>query len=340
MADGNKSLRRASIAKEDEFYTQIADIEREMRHYIQYFKDKTIFLNCDDPETSNFWKYFELNFDRLGLKRLISTHYETDKPSYKLELTGDVDGNGRTDKHDIVRTTLRQNGDFRSPECIEIMKGADIVITNPPFSLFRDYIAQLIEYDKKFIVIGRETNVGYKEIFPLIKDNKIWLGYYSGDMAFTVPDYYEERKTRYWVDENGQKWRSLGNACWFTNLDTTLRHEELKLFKQYNPIDYPKYENYDAIEVRKIVDIPCDYYGIMGVPANFLSKYNPDQFEIVGLGNGYLGQSIGITGIPKEHKKLMKGHSAAGDLYYMRDGKPIVPFTRVLIRRKGHNNEN
>lgn len=282
----NKSLRKAKSSAEDEFYTQLSDIEKELRHYRNYFKDKTVFLNCDDPVESNFWKYFELNFTTLGLKKLISTHYEMEKPSYKLEITKDENGDGIITSKDIVTTKLKQNGDFRSPECIEILKEADIVVTNPPFSLFREYVAQLMEYDKKFIIIGNQNAITYSEIFTLLKENKIWLGYHSGDMEFIVPSYYEPRATRY-REENGVKYRSLGNICWFTNLDTVKRHESIILYKTYNPEEYKKYDNFDAINVNKTKDIPMDYDGYMGVPITFMDKYNPEQFAIVDALNRY-----------------------------------------------------
>ena len=284
---GNAALNKANKTKEDEFYTQLSDIEKELRHYRSHFKDKIVFLNCDDPETSNFWKYFQLNFYALGLKKLISTHYEEQKPSYKLEIVAaDLEKDGQFTIPDYVKTPLEQNGDFRSQECIEILKEADIVVTNPPFSLFREYVAQLIEYEKKFLIIGSQNNITYKEIFPLLKNNKIWLGYHSGDMSFRVPDYYEPRATRYWVDENGNKWRSMGNITWYTNLDIKKRHKEMILYKTYNPDEYQKYDNYDAINVDKVSEIPIDYNGVMGVPITFMDKYNPEQFKIVGLTTG------------------------------------------------------
>ncbi|KEZ22473.1 adenine-specific methyltransferase EcoRI family protein [Glaesserella parasuis] len=282
---GNKNLHRANREKNDEFYTQLVDIENELRHYTQHFKDKIIFCNCDDPEESNFFRYFALNFEHLGIKKLIATHFDANEPTYKLEIDRELDLNtdGKIDFQDIQRIPLQQNGDFRSPECIEILKQSDIVVTNPPFSLFREYVAQLIEYEKKFVIVGNQNAITYKETFKLIKENKIWLGNKSGDMAFRVPDYYEEKATRYWQDETGQKWRSLGNICWFTNLDHAKRHEELLLYNTYSAEEYPKYDNYDAIEVSKTKDIPIDYQGAMGVPITFLDKYNPEQFEIIGL---------------------------------------------------------
>ena len=221
----NSSLNKAKVNKEDEFYTQITDIEKELKHYKNHFKDKVIFCNCDDPEENNFWKYFELNFEYLGIKKLISTHYDNEKPTYKLELVRDNNGDGKIDKLDIVKTPLQQNGDFRSPECIDILKEADIVITNPPFSLFREFVNLLVKYDKKFLIIGTQNNITYKDTFNLIKDNKIWLGYNAGNMNFTVPDYYEPRATRFWIDETGQKWRSFGNICWYSNLDIKKYHK-------------------------------------------------------------------------------------------------------------------
>ena len=319
MANNNKALSAAGQAKKDEFYTQLVDIENELRHYKEHFKGKVIFCNCDDPYESNFFKYFAINFNHLGLKKLICTCYAgspvvytqlslfgdeevigkepSDKKPYKIEITHvyDLNGDGAVDLTDVELllrsvdgkpTLLEGDGDFRSQECIELLKQADIVVTNPPFSLFREYVAQLMKYDKQFLIIGSQNNVTYKEIFPLLKDNKLWLGYKSGDMAFTVPDSYEARETRFWVDENGQKWRSLGNICWFTNLDIKKRHEELVLFRNYSADKYPHYDNYDAIEVSKVSEIPCDYIGTMGVPITFLDKYNPEQFEILGINAG------------------------------------------------------
>ena len=276
----NSSLNRAIKAKEDEFYTKITDVEKELRHYKDYFRGKTIFCNCDDPEYSNFWLYFQLNFYELGLKRLVSTHYEEDKPSYRMDIVS-TDSGQQCGIPDYVKTPLKQNGDFRSPECIEILEEADIVITNPPFSLFREYLALLMKHNKKFLIIGNQNAVGYKEVFPLIMNNEIWLGYNNGDMEFTVPAHYQPRATRY-REENGIKYRSMGNICWITNLDTTKRHEQIPLYRTYTPEEYPKYDDFDAINVNKVEAIPCDYYGIMGVPITFLHKYSPEQFEIVG----------------------------------------------------------
>ncbi len=337
----NADLNKAAIAKKDEFYTQLTDIEKEMKYYTNHFKDQVIFCNCDDPETSNFWKYFELNFDRFGLKELIATHYETDKPSYKIELIRDINNDGVIDKKDIIKTQLRQNGDFRSPECIEILKKADIVITNPPFSLFREYIAQLIEYNKKFIIIGNLNALHYKEIFPLIKDNKVWLGksITNGDREFRVPDNYPLNASGWRIDKEGIKYIRVKGVRWFTNLEYDTRFEDLILYKHYTPKDYPKYVNYDAIEVSKVTDIPVDYYGKMGVPDTFLQKYNPSQFEIIGYGRGdFLPE---IECVPQrfieEYRAIGgKGHITSGmkTLCFYKDGKPTFPFSRIIIKRK------
>lgn len=278
---GNINLHSSKTAKADEFYTQISFIENELKHYKNYFHGKTVFCNCDDPEWSNFWKYFRLNFYELGLKKLISTHYEEEKPSYRMDIVS-TDNGEQCGIPDYVITPLKQNGDFRSPECIEILKEADVIITNPPFSLFREYIAQLMEYNKDFIVVGNQNAITYRELFPLVMDNKIWLGYNSGHFWFRVPDYYEEKPTDFKIDENGVKWRRMGNICWFTNIDNEKRHEEMILFHSYDPVKYPNYDNYDAIEVSRTAEIPCDYYGKMGVPITFMDKYNPEQFEIIG----------------------------------------------------------
>ena len=357
---GNKSLTNANKAKEDEFYTQLADIEIELKHYRKHFKDKVVFCNCDDPYESNFFKYFAMNFNYLGLKKLIATCYigspvvgeqfeqlslfnilqsKENTPKrfpYKIEITEvvDVNGDGAVDLTDVeyllrnknnALTLLDGDGDFRSSECIEILKQADIVVTNPPFSLFREYIAQLIKYNKKFLIIGNQNAITYKEIFPLITNNTIWLGYRCGDMSFTVPEYYEERETRFWIDENGQKWRSLGNICWYTNLDHKKRHEELELYKKYNPEEYPEYDNYKAINVDKVADIPEDYYGEMGVPITFLDKYNPEQFEILDA-NYY-----------KRYDEVpTKKHGLIKDKDGSINGKP--KYARVLIRRRKNGN--
>lgn len=279
----NAALNKAAKAKKDEFYTQLTDIEKEMKYYKQYFKDKIVFMNCDDPEESNFWQYFMLNFSALQLKKIIATHYEVDKPSYKLEYSLLPDENGQITL-DVIKTPLKQNGDFRSPECIEILKEADVVVTNPPFSLFREFIAQLTEYNKDFIIIGNINAVTYKEIFPLIMNNKLWLGasIHSGDREFRVPDDYPLNAASYRVDENGYKYIRVKGVRWYSNVDYQQRYEDINLYKNYNEIDYPKYDNYNAINIDKTCEIPVDYYEAMGVPITFIDKYNPKQFEIIG----------------------------------------------------------
>lgn len=319
----NTNLNKAGINKEDEFYTKITDIEKELRYYRHYFRNKTIFCNCDDPEYSNFWKYFQLNFYELGLKKLVSTHYEEKAPSYKMEIVA-TDTDAQIGIPDYVKTPLKGNGDFRSPECIEILKEVDIVITNPPFSLYTEYVKQLMEYQKKFIIIGRETVATNKYIFPLIKEGEIWTGYNNGDMEFVVPSYYEPRETRY-REENGIKYRSLGNALWLTNLDIPKRHEDLQVFRQYREEDYEKFDFYDAIFVKKLTDIPCDFAGVMGVPITILHHHNPEQFEIVGL---LAGNIRGLAGIPSKVDK---------DGPYI-NGK--MKFGRILIRNKRLQDEN
>jgi hypothetical protein len=283
----NTGLNNANKAKQDEFYTQLPEIEKELRHYKDFFKGKIVFCNCDDPENSNFWKFFELNFEHLGFKKLIATHFETNKPSYKLELTTDITGDGKIDKADIVKTPLKQNGDFRSSECIEILKEADVVVSNPPFSLFREYVAQLVEYDKKFLIIGNVNAISYKEIFKLIKDNKIWLGasIHSGDREFMVPEHYIIHSPSRRVDENGVQYVRISGVRWFTNLDYKERHEDLILYKTYygNEKEYPKLDGSEIINVDKVVDIPIDVNSILAVPLTFLDKYNPSQFQLIGL---------------------------------------------------------
>ena len=310
--NGNVNLHSSRNAKADEFYTQISFIENELKHYKHYFAGKTVFCNCDDPEWSNFWNYFRLNFYELGLKKLISTHYEEEKPSYRMDIVSNDNGE-QCGIPDYVITPLKQNGDFRSPECVEILKEADVVITNPPFSLFREYVAQLMEYEKDFIIVGNQNAITYREILPLIMANKIWLGYNSGHFWFRVPDYYEEKKTDFKIDENGVKWRRMGNICWITNIDIEKRHEEMILYHNYTPEKYPKYDNYDAIEVSRTAEIPCDYYGVMGVPITFMDKHNPEQFEILGDSRYHDGQTF-------------------SDDINVINGKTL--YRRLLIRRK------
>lgn len=343
---GNSNLHSSRADKADEFYTQLSLIESELKHYKEHFKGKVVFCNCDDPFESNFFKYFAMNFNSLGLKKLIATCYatspivytqlnlfgtetvvsteETEKKPYKIEITEVTDENqdGRTDLADVeyllrnrknALALLEGDGDFRSPECVELLKQADIVVTNPPFSLFREYMAQLMEYKKAFLIVGNQNATGYKEIFPLIRDNIVWLGYNNGHFWFAVPDTYEEKKTDFKIDENGQKWRRMGNICFFTNLDIDKRHEDMTLFRTYSPEVYPKYDNYDAINVNRTLDIPCDYYGVMGVPITFMQYYNPEQFEIVGDSRYHDGQDF------------------SDDINFI-NGKGL--YRRILIKRK------
>ena len=275
----NKNLTDAKKAKNDEFYTQLADIERECFNYKELFRDKVIYCNCDDARESNFFKYFSRNFEFFGLKRLITTGYKANGHGVVFIYEGDKNGNKIVDDEEVQVVELGGDGDFRSPECIEFLKQADIVVTNTPFSLFREYVAQLMTYDKKFLIIGNYNAITYKEIFSYIKENKMWLGIHSSrDMEFALPDSYQ----KYDRIENGVK---IGKApaCWFTNLPHNKRTEPLDLYKKYNPKEYPQYDNYNAINVNKVADIPMDYDGVMGVPITFLDKYNPEQFEIVGL---------------------------------------------------------
>lgn len=313
---GNSSLNAAAKAKKDEFYTQLPDIEQELRHYRKHFKGKTVFCNCDDPFESNFFKYFVLNFNKLGLKKVIATCYrgspiagrqlsmfdevtETEQPAnkpYKAVVTKvyDATGDGGISMLDVAElfksgenelTLLEGDGDFRSPECLALLDEADIVCTNPPFSLFREYIATLVEHGKQFLIIGNINVVTYKETFPLIMNNQMWIGpsIHSGDRAFYVPDDYPLEAAGCGIDETGRRFIRVKGVRWFTNLDVKQRHEEMILFRRYDAERYPHYVNYDAIEVSQTVDVPCDYPELMGVPITFLDKYNPDQFEIVGF---------------------------------------------------------
>lgn len=284
----NNNLHTAKATKNDEFYTQLEDIENELKYYKDYFKGKVVYCNCDgflNEEKSNFFVYISLNYEFLGLKGLICTKYNPNGKGRKYEYYGDLNGNNYPDEEEIFTSDLEGDGDFRSEECIEILKKCDIVCTNPPFSLFRQYVAQLFEYKKDFLIIGNVNAISYKEVFPLIKENKMWLGVssFNKGMYFGVPDDYTYADTyKFDRERNGKKVMRVSSICWFTNLDHKKRHEELVLYKKYNEEEYPKYDNYDAIEVSKVTDIPMDYYGVMGVPITFLDKYCPEQFEIVG----------------------------------------------------------
>ena len=291
----NKQLTGAKKAKKDEFYTQLADIEVELKHYREHFKGKTVLCNCDDPRISNFFYYFVLNFHFLGLKKLITTCYKNQNPDlcseniseqavYLVYEGEDIGIPPNPTIAGLVRS-LEGDGDFRSKECIAFLEEADILVTNPPFSLFREYVAQLIKYDKKFIIIGNINAVTYKEIFPLIQRDQVWLGpsIHSGDREFEIPSSYPLEAAGSRTDNEGRRYIRVKGVRWFTNLDFPQRHGELTLYKRYNPKEYPHYDNYDAINVDKVADIPCDYDDVMGVPITYLDKYNPDQFEILGI---------------------------------------------------------
>jgi len=344
---GNINLHMSRADKADEFYTNLSLIENELKHYKGFIKGKAVLCNCDDPFESNFFKYFAMNFNSLGLKKLIATCYATSpivytqlnlfgdeivlskeedtKKPYKIEISEvkDENADGRVDLADVeyllrnrknALTLLQGDGDFRSAECVDLLKQADIVVTNPPFSLFREYMAQLMEYEKYIVIIGNQNAITYREILPLVRDNKVWLGYNSGHFWFKVPDTYEEKKTDFKIDEDGQKWRRMGNICWFTNIDIEKRHEEFTLFRTYSPDVYPKYDNYDAIEVSRTADIPCDYYGVMGIPITFADKYNPDQFEFLGID---------------------KDFTSDGNRFRLTEnGKQRILYARMVIRRK------
>lgn len=362
----NKNLNAAKAAKMDEFYTQMTDIERELQHYWQHFRGKVVFCNCDDPYESYFFKYFALQFNHLGLKKLICTCYngspvqgnelvidfgdfsdEPRKVAYKVVITEvkDLNGDGAVDLADVRYLlqndknviSILKTGDFRDPECIELLKEADIVVTNPPFSLFREYIAQLMEYNKKFLIIGNMNALHYKEVFPLIKENKVWTGckpFGGGMNMIQPPTNFDPAKTKsYSINDRGQIIKNIMGVIWFTNLDHNKRHEELDLVCRYSPELYPTYANYDAIEVSKVSDIPFDYAGAMGVPTTFLDKFNPDQFEIIGLAEGDLGKELGLKPFDRELKKLNKS-LRDGQVFYMKDGFPQKPYSRILIRNK------
>ena len=296
----NENLRKAKQQKNDEFYTQLSDIENELRHYTGHFLGKVVYCNCDDPRVSNFFHYFSYNFERLGLKKLITACYRNQERdlfsrhdserAIWLEYNGNAKGGRVPDVGDIGVREFEGDGDFRSAECIELLKQADIVVTNPPFSLFREYLAQLMEYGKKFLIIGNKNAVTYKEIFPLIKDNRIWVGHtpMSKDLLFDLPEGLaqelkatKKQGSSYRIIDGVVKGRS--QSIWFTNLDHKKRHEDLILYKRYSPEEYPAYDNYDAINVDKTAEIPMDWDGAMGVPISFLDKYNPEQFEILGM---------------------------------------------------------
>lgn len=385
----NSNLTSAKRVKNDEFYTQYTDIQKEIEAYLEYnsnvFRGKVVYCNCDDPFESNFFRYFVLNFNKLGLKQLITTSY---KPSAvantQIELFGDdktvpkskgrpnitankfiinevadIDGDGEFNLRDVAKqlkankhnewTPLEGDGDFRSDECIMLLKQSDIVITNPPFSLFREYVKQLFDYNKKCVIIGSMNAITYKEIFPLIKANRLWLGATGNgsDMVFAVPNGAEiaegDRQKAARLGYVGDYTR-LGNSCWFTNLDHGRRHKPLPLMTEAEIIKFSakkpfeKFDNYNAIEVSFVKNIPSDYDDVMGVPISFLDKYNPEQFEIVGLGIANLGLSVGVRPYKSEHRKyrkeVQKRGTVDGDLYMIKDGEVVVPYARVLIKHK------
>jgi hypothetical protein len=304
----NKLLQKAKKSKSDEFYTQLTDIESELQHYKNHFKDKVVYCNCDDARISNFFKYFSSNFNELGLKKLVAACYQEQKNDlfntvesengFFFEYSGKVGEKSKPNSDDVIH--FKGDGDFRSPESIKLLKQSDIVVTNPPFSLFREYVAQLIKYDKKFLIIGNINAITYKEIFKLIKENRAWLGINLGRgvSGFIVPDHYELYGTEARIDSYGNRIVSPNNCLWLTNLDNFKRHEDIQLTKTYfgHEDDYPKYDNYDGINVDKTEDIPLDYDGYMGVPITFLHKFNPDQFEIIKFRKGNDGKDLSING--------------------------------------------
>jgi Adenine-specific methyltransferase EcoRI len=360
-ASGNLALSNAKKAKQDEFYTQLGDIEKELKYYKSQLRGKTILCNCDDPFESNFFRYFALNFNTLRLKKLLATSYvkspivggqlplldiEGLKPEgkepYAIEINEvpDHKRRGATDLAD-VEYLLKHNsntsralngddiygaGDFRSRECVKFLQQADIVATNPPFSLFREFVAQLVAYDKQFLIIGNMNALHYKEIFKLIKENKLWLGesIHSGDREFRVPDHYPLEAAGFRIDEKGRKYIRVKGVRWFTNMDNPNRHEQLPLYKKYSAAEYPRYDNFDAIEVSKASEIPCDYDSLIGVPDTFLDKYNPDQFELIGIPFGDLGKAIGVT----------RNYRGRTDIAITKDGNSRCPYSRIIIKRK------
>lgn len=325
MTNANDNLHNAKNAKNDEFYTQLSDIEKELLHYSGHFKEKIVYCNCDDPTWSAFWKYFHINFTKLGLKKLVSTHYESDGVTYKMEYTGGDDDSLASG----IVTLLYGNGDFRSQECLDILDETDIVVTNPPFSLFKEFLSVLMTYGKKFVIIGNLNAISYKETFHYIKNNKMWLGYGGNcTMVFRMPDYYPLKGTAF-VGEDGHKYIKMGSCAWYTNLDIEKRHDDIILWKPYNDVDFPKYDNYDAINVRKTAEIPCDYYGEMGVPISFLNCYNQSQFEIIGLLIDYKGEDF-IQGTPVYTDEKHKNSTCA-----VLNGKR--QYAKILIKRRVNN---
>jgi hypothetical protein len=364
---GNKTLNKAKEAQQDEYYTRLEDISAELKHYRKHFKDSVVLCNCDDPYESNFFKYFALNFNKLGLKKLICTCYKgspviatqlsfidgieasialnrkTNKKAYKIVITEvpDVTGDGAIDIADVewlikndknVLTELKGDGSYDSSECKELLLESDICVTNPPFSRFNDFLIFLVNSGKKFLVLGNPNAMHYRDIFPQIKNNKIWIGYKSmgTDMLFHVPKDFAEHLVK--TKKEGSGYRIVNGevlgramAIWFTNLDIKKRHEKLDLYKKYNPKEYPKYCNYDAIDVGKVSEIPKDYYGDMGVPDSFITQYNPEQFKLIGIGSGNLAKEIGV----------IKNYRGRTDLAINENGKYKCPYSRIIIKREG-----
>ena len=372
----NTNLGAAKAAKNDEFYTQYADIQKEINAYLEYnpdtFRDKTVLLPCDDPEWSNFTRFFAQNFERLGLKRLISTSYAVESKRYKyyeptlfetesplfdidktrikgkiFELTHDTNQNGVIDIDDLEWHYLEGDGDFRSKEVCKLRDEADIIVTNPPFSLFREFLAWIMNADKQFLIIGNINAITYRELFPKIQQNKLWIGAtnFNTGMYFLVPNGFEYAPTyKFERSIGGQAVNRVPGVCWFTNIEHGRRHEPLKLmtmkdnlmFSKHKEIrgrEYIHYANYDAIDVPFTDAIPDDYEGTMGVPITFLDKYCPDQFVIIGSPHGDYGLELGLRPFPRELKQINKG-LRDGDLYYLVDGKPELPYRRILIRKK------
>ena len=322
----NSNLHSAKNLKKDEFYTQLSDIENELSHYKDHFKGKTVFCNCDDPKVSNFFRYFFLNFEHLKLKKLIATCYKNQdadlfsenksEQSICIEYKGKQDEDSSPFPDEIDIKFLKGNGDFRSPECIELLKQADIVVTNPPFSLFREYVDQLIKHKKKFVIIGHQNALTYKEIFKLIKENKMWLGYgFKGSAGHFINRHYTDYAT---AGDHREGMIRVSGVVWFTDLEIKKRHEPLILCKKYNPEEYPKYDNYDAINVDKTKDIPMDFKGVMGVPITFIDKYNPEQIEIVGMASsaGYTKEVVGIPFVgEKDARPLINGKNTYARIF-------------------------
>jgi len=379
-----ESLKKAKKAKNDEFYTQLSDIEKECWHYREHFRGKTIFCNCDDPYESNFFKHFAMSFQSLGLKKLIATCYagspisnkelslfddeseenKTTKTPHKIEITEipDMNMDGAVDLSDVKLllgsdrnhlTRLKGDGDFRSQECIDILKQSDIVVTNPPFSLFREYVEQLIQYGKQFVIIGNKNAITYKEVFKFIKENRMWVGYtpMGVDMLFDVPEYFAKELISNKKEGSGYKIvkgvvKGRSQSIWFTNIEHKKRYEELFLYKKYNEVDYPVYDNYDAINVDKTQDIPVDYFDQMGVPITFLDKYNPNQFEIIGQGQGNLYRELTPKGLSQKFVDDYYKNDGKGSIkenhpvlaYYDKNNKPVIPYMRIIIKRKKHEN--